>query len=467
VNGRRAVRIIGAGPTGALLAILLQRRGHAVEIYESRPDRGGAAAESGRSINLALADRGIHALQSAGVLPGVRDFLLPMHGRLIHALDGRTSLQPYGQRPDERIYSISRHRLNQTLLELAGRQPGVTLHFEHRFETADFDEGTAQIRDLRGGRLLRVPMQPLLATDGAGSWMRRRMSALQLIDVHETDLEHGYKELSIPADAAGRHRMASDALHIWPRGNYMLIALPNLDGSFTATLFLAKHGAQSFETLTESAAIGAFLSQNFPDARALMPDCIAEFKDHPVGFLGTVSSSPWHFKGIAALVGDSAHAIVPFHGQGMNCCFEDCVEFDACLGRHDSWDHVFEEFGALRKPNTDAIAAMALDNYLEMRERVAHPKFQLQQALSLELERRFPRRFIPRYSMVMFHHEIPYQTALLRGTLQSQLLDELTAGPVASLGDIDFARAEREICLRLPPLGLPQSDPLRSSVMKL
>jgi kynurenine 3-monooxygenase len=450
--GRSAVRIIGAGPTGTLLAILLQRRGHAVDIYESRPDPSRAAAQSGRSINLALADRGIHAMQSAGVFDHVRDLLLPMRGRLIHQ-EGGTSLQPYGQRHDEIIYSISRQRLNQTLLELAARQPGVTVHFEHRFEAADFDEGTAHIRDLRRDRLLSVPMQPLLATDGAGSWMRRRMSTLQLIDVHETDLEHGYKELSIPADAAGQHRMARDALHIWPRGNYMLIALPNQDGSFTATLFLAKHGAQSFEALTETGAIDRFLSQSFPDARGLMPDCIAEFKGHPTGFLGTVSSSPWHFKGIAALVGDSAHAIVPFHGQGMNCCFEDCMEFDACMGRHDSWENAFAEFGALRKPNTDAVAAMALDNYLEMRERVAHPKFQLQQALSLELERRFPRRFIPRYSMVMFHHEIPYQTALQRGTVQAQLLDELTAGPVSTLGDIDFVRAEREIRVRLPPLG--------------
>jgi kynurenine 3-monooxygenase len=451
--GRRAVRIIGAGPTGALLAILLQRRGHAVEIYEGRPRPGAAAAESGRSINLALADRGIHALQSAGVFDHVRDSLLPMRGRLIHDLEGSTSLQPYGQRPDEMIYSISRHRLNQTLLDLAARQPGVAVHYEHRFETADFDAGTAQIRDLRRSRLLSVPMQPLLASDGAGSGMRRRMSMLQLIDVHETDLEHGYKELTIPADAAGRPRMAGDALHIWPRGDYMLIALPNQDGSFTATLFLAKHGAQSFDTLTEAAAIEEFLSRSFPDARGLMPDCIAEFRDHPVGFLGTVSSSPWHFKGMAALVGDSAHAIVPFHGQGMNCCFEDCVEFDACMGRHDSWENAFAEFGALRKPNTDAIAAMALDNYLEMRERVAHPKFQLQQTLSLELERRFPRRFIPRYSMVMFHHEIPYQTALQRGAVQAQLLEKLTAGAVSDVGDVDFKLAEREIHRRLPPLG--------------
>jgi kynurenine 3-monooxygenase len=388
----------------------------------------------------------------AGVFGRLKDALVPMRGRLIHGTDGSTSLQPYGQRPNELIYSISRHRLNQTLLEIAARDFGVTILFEHRFEAADFDERLALIRDLRGGRLLRVPMQPLLAADGAGSSMRRQMSALHLIDARETDLEHGYKELTIPADAAGNHRMAPDALHIWPRGNYMLIALPNEDGSFTATMFLAKHGKTSFESLTEPAVIDEFFTRNFSDARKLMPDCIAEFRDHPVGFLGTVSASPWHHRDMTALIGDAAHAIVPFHGQGMNCCFEDCVEFDACMGRHGAWAEVFSEFGALRKPNTDAIALMTLDNYLEMRERVTDPKFQLQQALSLELERRFPQRFIPRYSMVMFHHEIPYQTALLRGAVQTRMLDELTAGSVSTLEDVDFARAEREIRSRLAPI---------------
>jgi kynurenine 3-monooxygenase len=447
------VRIVGAGPTGALLAILLQRRGvPRVELYESRSDPRGRPTESGRSINLALADRGIHALKLAGVFGDLKGALLPMRGRLIHHREGGTSLQPYGQRPNELIYSVSRHKLNQALLQVAARQPGVSLHFEHRFEAAEFDQGTAFIRDLRRDRLISVPMQPLLATDGAGSLMRRHMSALNLIEARETDLAHGYKELSIPADEAGQYSMASDALHIWPRGNYMLIALPNDDGSFTATLFLAKQGELSFESLTETAAIEAFLSRSFPDARALMPHCIAEFKDHPVGFLGTVSANPWHYQGMTALIGDSAHAMVPFHGQGMNCCFEDCVEFDSCMGRHSSWAGVFAEFDGLRKPNTDAIAAMALDNYLEMRERVAHPAFQLQQALSLELERRFPQRFIPRYSMVMFHHEIPYRTALQRGTAQAKLLAELTQGAVLNLEDIDFERAEREIHARLTPL---------------
>ncbi len=452
------VRIIGAGPTGALLAILLQRRGHMVELYESRADPRGGRGESGRSINLALADRGINALQAAGVFDEVRGTMLPMRGRMIHDADGAMSLQPYGGRANELIYSVSRHRLNQSLLELASRQPGVSLYFEHRFEAADFTAGTAQVCDLRGERNVTLPMQPLLATDGAGSLMRRQMGHLQLIEARETDLEHGYKELTIPPGASGDYRMARDALHIWPRGKHMLIALPNADGSFTATLFLPKRGPVSFESLTDPIAIDSFLTQNFADARALMPDAVTEFKEHPVGFLGTVSAAPWGYRGMAALIGDSAHAIVPFHGQGMNCCFEDCVAFDACLGRNVSWQAAFAEFGALRKPDTDAIAAMSLDNYLEMRERVADPRFQLQQALSLELEKRHPRRFIPRYSMVMFHHEIPYRTAQQRGEVQAQLLDELTAdyrpdgGSASALDGIDFDRAAREIEIRLPPL---------------
>ena len=446
------IRIVGAGPTGTLLAILLKRRGLAdVELYESRPDLRNTAADSGRSINLALADRGIHALKAAGVFETLGSAMLPMRGRLIHHRNGETSFQPYGQRPNEAIYSVSRHRLNQVLLEVAAHS-GIQVHFEHRFEAADFAAGTAQIRDLRRNRLLDVPMQPLLAADGAGSSMRREMSALNLIHARETDLEHGYKELSIPADRGGGHRMACDALHIWPRGNYMLIALPNDDGSFTATLFLPKQGSLSFQSLHDPAAIDAFLSQQFPDARELMPDCIAEFLAHPVGFLGTVYASPWHARGQAALIGDAAHAIVPFHGQGLNCCFEDCVEFDACAARHSSWQALFTEFGAARKPNTDAIAAMALENYLEMRERVADPKFQLQQALSLELERRFPRRFIPRYAMVMFHHEIPYRAAQQRGTAQAAILDALTAGAVGAVADVDFKRAETEITARLAPV---------------
>jgi kynurenine 3-monooxygenase len=445
-----AVGIVGAGPTGALLALLLRDRGLPVTLYDSRPDPRGRPVESGRSINLALADRGIHALQLAGVYDDVAGDLIAMRGRMIHPLGGTPSLQPYGRRPDEVIYSVSRHRLNQTLLEAAVRRQ-AQVRFEHRLEGVDFAAGVADIRDLAGGELIRVPMRPLLAADGAGSTMRRRMAAAQLIEADEADLDHGYKELSIPPGPGG-HRMAAEALHIWPRGNFMLIALPNADGSFTATLFLPKRGAVSFEALATPAAIEDFLRTQFPDAHALMPGAVAEFQANPLGFLGTVHADGWHAGAQAALIGDAAHAIVPFHGQGMNCCFEDCLEFDACLGRESSWERVFAAFFAARKSNTDAIAAMALENYLEMRERVADPRFRLQQALALELERRHPLRFIPRYSMVMFHHEIPYRVALDRGRLQERLLAVLTAH-AGTLEDVDFERADRDILRDLEPLG--------------
>lgn len=456
-----SVAIIGAGPTGTLLAILLQRRGMQVTLYEGRPDPRKGTPEAGRSINLALADRGIHALKLAGVFDQIEGALVPMRGRWVHQRDGSSALQPYGRCANEIIFSISRRRLNQTLLEVAERREGVRLQFEHRLEHADFEGQVAHVRDLLRGRLLDIPMQPLIATDGAGSVLRRRMAAAGLIAAQESGLEHGYKELTIPPGRGGEHRMERDALHIWPRGDYMLIALPNTDGSFTATLFLPMEGTLSFASLNSPGAIEEFLTSSFSDVRGLMPDCIAEFQGNPTGSLGTVYAEPWHYRGMAALVGDSAHAIVPFHGQGMNCCFEDCVEFDGCLARHSTWESVFADFYALRKPNTDAIAAMALENYLEMRERVADPRFQLQRTLALELERRFPQRFIPRYSMVMFHHEIPYRTALRRGDVQERLLAELTVGATA-LSDVDFLRAGREVECRLEPISQD-----RSSVTKL
>ncbi len=462
-----AVDIVGAGPTGALLAILLKRRGMAVTLYESRADPRDDTDPAGRSINLALADRGTHALARAGLLDSIKRLVVPMRGRFVHLADGSSGLQPYGRLPNEVIYSISRRELNNVLLD-AAIGAGVDVRFEHRLEDADLAAGIARVRDLRRGITLEIPMQPLLAAEGAGSLVRRRLAAQGLIEAEELPLEHAYKELSIPAE--GGARLEREALHIWPRGGYMLIALPNQDGSFTATLFLPLEGVPSFAALRSAQAIDEFLSANFPDARALMPDCVAEFQRHPTGFLGTVRARPWAVAGTAALIGDAAHAIVPFHGQGMNCCFEDCLEFDACLEGASSWERVprervpwarvFEEFYTRRKPNADAIAEMALENYLEMREHVADPHFRLQQSLALELERRYPHRFIPRYSMVMFHHEIPYRTAQERGRAQARLLAELTAD-AESLADVDYARAEQLIEAALPAL----SD--LSSVMKL
>jgi kynurenine 3-monooxygenase len=453
------VGIVGAGPTGALLAILLKRRGMKVTVYESRSDPRRAAADAGRSINLALADRGTHALAAAGLLEAIRPLVVPMRGRYVHQADGSSGLQPYGARPNEVIYSISRRELNNVLID-AAVGAGVDVRFQQRLEGADLAAGSARVRDLARGVSEEIPLRPLLGADGAGSLLRRRLAAQGLIEAEDVPLEHGYKELSIPAGPARDARLEPEALHIWPRGGYMLIALPNRDGSFTATLFLPLQGISSFAALRSPQAIDEFLSANFPDARALMPDCVAEFQHHPTGFLGTVHARTWQAGGAAALIGDAAHAIVPFHGQGMNCCFEDCLEFDACLAGAASWESVFAAFYARRKPNADAIAEMALENYLEMRERVADPHFQLQRSLALELERRCPERFIPRYSMVMFHHEISYRTAQERGRVQAQILAELTRG-ARTLADVDYARAEQLVAAGLPAL----SD--LSSAMKL
>jgi kynurenine 3-monooxygenase len=449
----RPFGIVGAGPAGTLLALFLEQQGFGpIDLYESRPDPREQGADSGRSINLALAARGIHALKRAGVFDQLGTSLLPMRARCIHPLNGASYLQPYGQRPEEVNYSISRHRLNQRLIEVAAARPSIRFHFKHRLESANFDRGIAKVRDLKRDIELEVAMNPLVAADGAGSRMRRELSACGLIRAVERDLEHGYKELTIPPGTRGEFQLAPEALHIWPRGNFMLIALPNEDGSFTATLFLPKAGAVSFESLGRGEAAVNFMRQHFPDALALMPHASQELAQHPLGFLGSVDAAPWHHLGQTLLVGDAAHAMVPFHGQGMNCAFEDCLLLSEALSRGEEYATVFGRFSQERKIDTDAITAMALENYQEMRERVADPKFQLQQEVALALERRLPERFIPRYSMVMHHHEVPYHVALERGRIQSELLSELTAGETKTLEQVDFGRAAELVRQRLAPL---------------
>lgn len=443
----RNVTIVGAGLAGALLALLLARRGLHVALYERRADPRQVAPERGRSINLALAARGVRALERAGVMERVRPLLIPMRGRMVHEPSGRATLQPYGQREHEVIWSVGRADLNRVLIEEAARHAAVRVRFSQLCLGADLPHDRLHFRDLSGGAVHESPLTPTIATDGAGSALRASLAAVGLVSAREEWLDHDYKELTVPAAAA--RGLERNALHIWPRGGFMLIALPNTDGSFTATLFLSRTGQPGFATLDTAQAVTRFFDREFPDAVPLLPDLPAQFAAHPQGQLGTVHTAPWHVDGRVLLLGDAAHAIVPFHGQGMNAAFEDCAALDELLGGGGDWPTLFEQFERTRRPNTAAIAQMALENYAEMRDAVLDARFVRRKALAMALERRFPARFIPRYSMVMFHPEIPYAEALRRGALQAQLLEELDAGAGA---EPDAALAEQLINERLPPL---------------
>lgn len=443
----RPVNIVGAGLAGALLAVLLAHRGFTVEVFDRRPDPRLAGSERGRSINLALAARGMAALERAGMMERIRPLLIPMRGRMVHSLSGETQLQAYGQRQDEVIYSVSRADLNRVLIEEAARHPGVRLRFRQTCLAALPEAGALRFRDEATGAERDVPIAPTFATDGAGSAARSSLARAGLISVREDWLDHDYKELTIPAGSDGRHVMEPHALHIWPRGGFMLIALPNTDGSFTATLFLARSGAGGFDSLTGAERVRALFHSQFPDAMQLMPRLLEEFTTHPQGQLGTVYTHPWHIGGQVLLLGDAAHALVPFHGQGMNAAFEDCLVLDELVDRHDRWDTLFEDVERSRLPNTAAIARMALENYVEMRDTVRDPTYLRRKALAMELERRFPDRFIPRYSMVMFHPEISYSEALRRGTAQERILAELDEQ--RAHGEVDFDRARALIAEHL------------------
>ena len=411
---REGVNIVGAGLAGSLLALLLARRGLHVTIYERRDDPRLAKLDSGRSINLALAARGIRGLQRAGVLDRVMPLTLPMRGRMVHEHAGSSDLQPYGVRPDEVIHSVSRAALNRVLVEAADELPNVEFRFRQTALGLAPERATPRFRDDHTGRVYAAQPVPTIATDGAGSAIRHALAERGDSSVLEELLDHDYKELTIPA-VDGRHALDVNALHIWPRGGFMLIALPNLDGSFTATLFLSKKGpANSFETLKSPDDVDAFFGREFPSAKALMPGVAHDFFGNPQGILGTVYTNGWSVGGELLLLGDAAHAIVPFHGQGMNCAFEDCVELDSMLGQSHDWPAVFARFERERKPNTDAIAEMALENYVEMRASVLDPDYQQRKKTAEELEKLDPD-VIPRYSMVMFHPEIPYSEALRRG----------------------------------------------------
>ena len=432
-DGTRQPRytIIGAGPVGALMALMLARRGESVRVIERRADPRRAPPERGRSINLALAARGLAALEHAGLAARIAPEMTAMPGRMLHDLQGALQFLPYGQNEYEVIYAISRERLNRMLVEAAAEQPQIELRFNTRCIGLDPQAASLQLRDEHATSSASEPFEILLAADGAGSTVRAALVARGASRAEEQALAHDYKELQIPAierpGAGPGYAFEPHALHIWPRGGFMLIALPNTDGSFTATLFLPRHGPHGFDQLEHADAVRAFFGEQFADASAAIPDLQRQFAQHPQSRLGTVYCDGWQAAGRVLLLGDAAHAIVPFHGQGLNCGFEDCRVLDGLLAAGGQRADALAEFERQRRPDTDAIAAMALENYEEMRDGVRSALFAPRQRLAAELERAFPGRFIPRYSMVMFHPEIPYAEAQRRGAAQQRLLDALAA----------------------------------------
>ncbi|MGH8166123.1 MAG: FAD-dependent oxidoreductase, partial [Woeseiaceae bacterium] len=432
----------------------LERRGLRVSLLERRADPRSSATPAGRSINLALSARGIRALENADIFSKVEPLLMPMRGRMLHAEGGTTELQPYGQRREEQIYSVSRGELNGILIDTAEVDCGVPIRFHQEATGYDSADRALRMVDLSEAKAYELRGEPVIAADGAGSAIRRSLGSTAdgRIGATESILPHGYKELSLPAGSGGRHQLDPGALHIWPRGGFMLIALPNPGGDFTLTLFLPNEGKDSFSMLATSSEVESFFGRHFADVVPLIPDLAETFLANPLGILGTVRCRHWHDEGKLLLIGDAAHAIVPFHGQGMNLAFEDCVLLERMIQNGaGNWAEAFAGFEAQQIDNANAIANMALENYVEMRDTVRDLRYKLRKDLSFELERRLPGHFIPRYSMVMFHAEIPYAVAERRGALQMKLLDDLIQD-AESLAEIDIDAAESLMRTRLPKL---------------
>ena len=447
---RKGVTVIGAGLTGPLLAISLAKRGVPVQIYERRPDMRRVRISAGRSINLALSTRGIHALREAGVWQAVAPIIIPMRGRMMHSIAGELTFMPYGKDETEVINSISRADLNIALMD-AAEQRGVTIHFNERCTGFDLRSGAVELRNEETGTETSIASEVVIAADGAGSAIRSEMLKLPRFNFSQQYLDYGYKELTIPAGSGGTHVMETHALHIWPRGTFMLIALPNVDGTFGCILFLPFEGEVSFAALDSEDKVLAFFKGQFPDALELMPSLAENFFANPTGAMVTIKCSPWHVDGKALVLGDAAHAIVPFFGQGMNCAFEDCTYLLELMDRHGSdWAALFSDFEKSRKADTDAIADLAIENFVEMRDKVADPRFLFRKKVELELEKKYPGHFVPKYAMVTFHRT-PYSLAASRGAIQDRMLAEL-CDSVQRVEDIDWAKADALVRRELTPL---------------
>jgi kynurenine 3-monooxygenase len=421
------IAITGAGLVGSLLAIYLRKRGYAITVFERRSDLRKTDLYAGRSINLALSTRGIKALEEVGLADEIKKAAIPMHGRMMHSLQGDLSFLPYGKQ-GQFINSISRSDLNALLINEAEKL-GAEFLFDYRCLQVDLDQTTLTLHNSFSNTTTTRQYDLIIGADGAFSAVRGAMQFTDRFDFSQNYIDHGYKELHIPAGAGNAFQLEKNALHIWPRESFMMIALPNPDGTFTCTLFFPFEGEPSFETLRHDQAIRNFFTSSFPDAVKLMPGLLEDFHSNPTSSLVTMKCFPW-VRNKTLLIGDAAHAIVPFYGQGMNAGFEDCRILNQLLGQHhDDWDVVLPEFQRLRKPDTDAIAQLALDNFIEMRDLVADAEFLLRKKIEAKLHELYPDQWIPLYSMVTFNENIRYSDAYLTGRKQRKIMDEVMKKP--------------------------------------
>ncbi|MEN1944293.1 NAD(P)/FAD-dependent oxidoreductase [Luteimonas sp. MJ293] len=449
-DNNQHITIVGAGLAGAVLGALLARRGHKVDIYERRGDPRLQGYEGGRSINMALAERGRHALHKAGAEDEVMARTVMMRGRMVHFADGEPQLQRYGRDDSEVIWSVHRGNLNITLLEHA-EAAGAKLHFNRRLDSLDFEAGRARfIDDSNEGKASTVDFGVIVGADGAGSAVRAQMQRETKLGERFEPLDHSYRELEIPPGEDGQFRIEANALHIWPRDDYMCIALPNDSGNFTVTLFMPNEGDPGFDTVRSVQQARELFERDFPDLLPLLPNLGHDWQHNPVSPLGTLYLDRWRLYGRAVLVGDAAHAMVPFHGQGMNCALEDCVSLARHIGDAPDMAAAFTAYESERRPNAEAIQQMALDNYREMRDRVDDADYLLQRELELKLQQRHPDRFVPRYAMVTFMR-IPYALALERNRIQQEILVQATEG-VESLDTLDWDALDEKIKTQLDPL---------------
>jgi kynurenine 3-monooxygenase len=437
----KKITVVGAGLVGSLLSIYLAKRGYKIDLFERRPDMRKAKMSAGKSINLALSDRGWKGLEGVGIADEIKKIAIPMYARAIHHKDGTTVHQPYGK-DNQAIYSVSRAEINMRLMDLAEQQENINIHFDERCTAVDRTKMEAHFENGETHEKTAVHSDLLFGSDGAFAATRLNMQlSSDRFEYDQHYIEAGYKELIIPPGPNGEFLLEKNALHIWPRGSFMMIALPNTDGNFTCTLFLPFEGEKSFSNLTTREQVKAFFETEFPDAIPLMPTLLDDFMNNPTSSLVTVKCYPWIFDNKIALIGDAAHAIVPFYGQGMNCGFEDCVVLNDLLNKYnEDWPKILEEYQKLRKPDADAIADLAIMNFIEMRDKTADPKFLLQKKIEAKFSAKYPDKWIPLYSMVTYSPHIRYSKALREGKKQEAIMKKIMKMP-----DIDIKWDSEEV----------------------